>query len=234
MKAHFDEATSHILIVDDDTRIRKLLHKFLLENGFRVSAAGDATEAQSKMEIYQFDALVLDVMMPGATGFEFTDRLRQKNNRIPILLLTALGEVDQRIEGLKFGADDYLPKPFAPVELLLRLKNLIRRTEVMPPSPILSESIHFGDFLYIFDRDTLIYNGTPVSLTTREQVILRRLARAHDRAVARAELLDDHHSERAIDVQINRLRSKIERNPHHPLIIQTVRGAGYILRTNAS
>ena len=237
MKRRFDENTPHILIVDDDTRIRKLLQKFLLEHGFRVSSACDAQDAQNKMNVMEFDTLVLDVMMPGIDGLAFIQKLRRKNNQVPILLLTARGEVEQRIIGLRRGADDYLPKPFVPEELLLRLQNLLKRNAITHSAYTQGESlpdlICFGEFSYYFQRDALRHRDKHVPLTTNETTIIRKLARAYGRAVARAELLsDDDHSERAIDVQINRLRAKIEYNPREPIFIQTVRGIGYILRAD--
>ena len=228
-----DETTPHILIVDDDTRIRDLLQKYLSDNGYRTSTAGDAREAQSKMDALEYDLLVLDIMMPGLTGLEFTQKLRAAENPVPILLLTALAETEQRIEGLSIGADDYLPKPFDPKELLLRVQSILRRSvsdeaAIAPP-----EEVHFGQHVFRYERGELTRAGTRITLTTREIEVLRCLTQAPGRIVSRTELADGEDiSERAIDVQINRLRRKIESDPRDPIYLQTVRGAGYVLRTD--
>ena len=228
-----DETTPHILIVDDDTRIRELLQKYLLDNGYRTSTAGDAVEAQSKMDALEYDLLVLDIMMPGLTGLEFTQKLRAAENPVPILLLTALAETEQRIEGLSIGADDYLPKPFDPKELLLRVQSILRRSvsdeaAIAPP-----EEVHFGQHVFRYERGELTCAGARITLTTREIEVLRCLTQAPGRIVSRTELADGEDiSERAIDVQINRLRRKIESDPRDPIYLQTVRGAGYVLRTD--
>lgn len=231
--SQFDEITPHILIVDDDTRIRGLLKKYLTDNGYRTSSAADAAEAQRKMDALTYDLLVLDIMMPGITGLEFTAKLREAENAVPILLLTALAETEQRIEGLTLGADDYLPKPFDPKELLLRVQNILRRSGadeniIAPP-----EEVRFGDYLFRYERGELSRDGARITLTTREIEVLRCLTQAPGRIVTRAELADGEEiSERAIDVQINRLRRKIEADPRDPLYLQTVRGSGYVLRTD--
>ncbi|MBL70842.1 MAG: DNA-binding response regulator [Rhodobiaceae bacterium] len=228
-----DETTPHILIVDDDTRIRDLLQKYLSDNGYRTSTAGDAREAQSRMDALEFDLLVLDIMMPGLTGLEFTQKLRAAENPVPILLLTALAETEQRIEGLSIGADDYLPKPFDPKELLLRVQSILRRSvsdeaAIAPP-----EEVHFGQHVFRYERGELTHAGARITLTTREIEVLRCLTQAPGRIVSRSELADGEDiSERAIDVQINRLRRKIESDPRDPIYLQTVRGAGYVLRTD--
>src|SRR6056300_891673 len=161
-----NESTPHVLIVDDDTRIRQLLRKYLSDNGYRASTAADAREASEKMDTLSFDLLVLDVMMPGITGVEFTEKLRKEDNSVPILLLTARAEVEHRIEGLAVGADDYLPKPFDPKELLLRIQNILRRSAsdeaiIEPP-----EEVRFGAFTFRYDRGELLRDGTRVTLTT--------------------------------------------------------------------
>jgi len=231
--SQLDETTPHILIVDDDTRIRELLQKYLSDNGYRTSTAGDAVGAQSKMEGLEYDLLVLDIMMPGLTGLEFTEKLRAAENPVPILLLTALAETEQRIEGLSIGADDYLPKPFDPKELLLRVQSILRRSvsdeaAIAPP-----EEVHFGAHVFRFERGELTRDGARITLTTREIEVLRCLTQAPGRIVSRTELADGEDiSERAIDVQINRLRRKIESDPRDPIYLQTVRGAGYVLRTD--
>ncbi len=229
-----DEHTPHILIVDDDRRIRALLQKYLGENGFRASIAIDATDAQEKMNRLTYDLLVLDIMMPDITGLEFTEKLRQRHNQIPILLLTARAEVENRIEGLEVGADDYLSKPFDPQELLLRIHNILRRThsEAQQKNAMVKEA-KFGDFIFNVEKGALTRNGTRITLTTREIDVMRKLATSPGRAISRAEFSGDEGiSDRAVDVQMNRLRRKIEEKPHDPLYIQTVRGAGYILKTD--
>ena len=228
-----DEATPHILIVDDDTRIRELLKKYLADNGYRTSAAADASQAQEKMAALAYDLLVLDVMMPGINGLEFTERLRKQQNAVPILLLTARAEVEQRIEGLMMGADDYLPKPFDPKELLLRVQNILRRSlsedDLLDPP----KEISFGDFVFIYASGELTKAGTRIMLTTRDIELLRHLTAAPGRLVSRLKLAHGEHiSERAVDVQINRLRRKIEADPRDPLYLQTVRGSGYVLRVD--
>lgn len=230
-----DESTAHILIVDDDRRIRQLLQKFLSDNGYRTSTAGDANEARKKLGNLIFDIIVLDVMMPDETGLDLTRALRERNNDIPILLLTALAEVDQRIEGLQTGADDYLPKPFEPQELLLRIRNILRRQAVMPQIDLVPpDEVVFGPYKFILERGELTCNGKRVPLTTRENELLKHFATNSGQIVPRDDLTDgqENISERAIDVQINRLRRKIESDPRNPVYLQTVRGAGYILRTD--
>ncbi len=228
-----DETTPHILIVDDDTRIRELLQKYLADNGYRTSSASDAKEAQTKMDALTYDLLVLDIMMPGITGLEFTKVLREAENAIPILLLTALAETEQRIEGLTSGADDYLPKPFDPKELLLRVQNILRRSGAEENTIAPPEEVRFGEYLFRYERGELTRDGTRITLTTREIEVLRCLTQSPGSIVTRIELADGEDiSERAIDVQINRLRRKIETDPRDPLYLQTVRGSGYVLRTD--
>ncbi|MGC6475633.1 MAG: response regulator [Parvibaculales bacterium] len=230
-----DENTAHILIVDDDRRIRSLLQKFLSENGYRTSIAGDAKEARQHLEALEFDLIVLDVMMPGETGMELTKDLRTKANAVPILLLTALADVDHRIEGLQTGADDYLPKPFDPQELLLRINNILRRQAAMPSSKIEApEEVTFGDCIFKLERGELLRGDERISLTTRDIELLRYFAEKAGQIIPREALMQgqENISERAIDVQINRLRQKIEDDPRNPVHLQTVRGAGYILRVD--
>lgn len=231
--SQLDETTPHILIVDDDTRIRELLQKYLADNGYRTSSAADAAEAQRKMDALTYDLLVLDIMMPGITGLEFTAKLREAENPVPILLLTALAETEQRIEGLTLGADDYLPKPFDPKELLLRVQNILRRAGADENAIAPPEEVRFGNYLFRFERGELTCDGARITLTTREIEVLRCMTQAPGRIVTRSELADGEEiSERAIDVQINRLRRKIEADPRDPIYLQTVRGAGYVLRTD--
>ncbi len=229
-----DENTPHILIVDNDMRIRSLLKKYLSENGFRTSVAADAREAQEQIGLLTFDLMVLDVMMPGITGLELTELLRRKKNPIPILLLTARTEVEDRIEGLTMGADDYLSKPFDPKELLLRVHSILRRSQLdSQPVSAPPEEVKFGPFIFNYQRGELRNGEDRVTLTTREIDVIRRLTAERGRIVTREDLSEDHNvSERAIDVQINRLRRKIEPDPRDPIYLQTVRGSGYLLQTD--
>ena len=218
----------HLLVVDDDTRIRTLLKQFLSENGYRVTVAGNAAEARRKLQGLDFDLIVLDVMMPGETGVQLTKALREDKN-VPILMLTALSETDSRVAGLEAGADDYLPKPFDPRELLLRLNNILRRGG--PQTTPKLEQIVFGPYTFQIARRELKKGGEPLKLTDREQEILVIFAERVGETIPRHELVgsDSEVGERTIDVQINRLRRKIERDPSNPVWLQTVRGVGYRL-----
>lgn len=219
----------HILIVDDDTRIRELLTRYLSQNGYRVTAAESAADARRKMEGLAFDLLVLDVMMPGENGISLARALRAGDSDVPILMLTARSETEQRIEGLDAGADDYLGKPFDPRELLLRIGNIVRRRA--PDDASLVEQIVFGPFIFVIAKRELKRNGAVVKLTDRERDILVRFARNPGETIARHALVDDDAEigERTIDVQINRLRRKLEADPANPRYLQTVRGMGYRL-----
>ncbi|MDP5307081.1 response regulator [Paracoccus spongiarum] len=230
---------THILIVDDDERIRALLGRFLRKNGFMVTMARDAAQARRLLAGLEFDLIVLDVMMPGEDGFSLTRGLRE-SIQTPILLLTARGEIEDRITGLESGADDYLPKPFEPRELLLRIAAILRRVpsaEVAQP-----KFLSLGALRYDTDKGELWQGDQPLRLTGTETALLRRLAASRGQPVSRAELIDDlgrgagtasgeegDNSERAIDVQITRLRRKIEPDPREPRFLQTVRGTGYML-----
>lgn len=218
----------HLLVVDDDTRIRTLLKQFLSENGYRVTMAGNAAEARRKLAGLDFDLIVLDVMMPGETGVQLTEALRAEKN-VPILMLTALSETDSRVAGLQAGADDYLPKPFDPRELLLRLNNILRRGGPQPTPKL--EQIVFGPYTFQIARRELKKSGKVLKLTDREQEILAIFAERAGDTIPRHELVgsDSEVGERTIDVQINRLRRKIERDPSNPVFLQTVRGVGYRL-----
>ncbi|MBN9073704.1 MAG: response regulator [Rhizobiales bacterium] len=218
----------HLLVVDDDTRIRNLLKQYLTENGFRVTVAATAAEARRKLAGLDFDLLVLDVMMPGETGVELTRSLRDEKN-VPILMLTALSETDSRIAGLEAGADDYLPKPFDPRELILRINNILRRGGPAPAPRV--EQLVFGPYTFQLARRELKKGAEIIKLTDREQEILAIFAERAGETVARHELVADESDvgERTIDVQINRLRRKIESDPSNPLWLQTVRGIGYRL-----
>ncbi|MGH1352033.1 MAG: response regulator [Methyloligellaceae bacterium] len=217
----------HILIVDDDERIRDLMGKFLQENGFRVTTAMDAQAARAKMGGLTFDLLILDVMMPGETGLELAKDLR-KTSQIPIIILTALGEAENRVEGLEIGVDDYVPKPPEPRELLLRINNILRRNNIVENGPI---EICMGEFVFNVARGDLRRNGETIKLTEREKDFLRQFALRKGEPISRDELaiLGENGSERAVDVQINRLRQKIESDPSNPVYLQTVRGKGYKL-----
>lgn len=223
-----DDDAPHILVVDDDTRIRTLLKKFLGQNGFRVTMAASAADARRLLAGLDFDLIILDVMMPGETGVELTRALRE-DKQVPILMLTALSETDSRIEGLEAGADDYLPKPFDPRELLLRISNILRRG-AQPTTPKV-EQIVFGPYTFQIARRELKRAGEPLKLTDREQDILVMFAQRAGETIPRHELVgnDTEVGERTIDVQINRLRRKIERDPSNPVWLQTVRGIGYRL-----
>lgn len=218
----------HLLVVDDDTRIRTLLKQFLTSNGFRVTVAATAAEARRQLAGLDFDLLVLDVMMPGENGVELTKSLRT-DKTVPILMLTALSETDSRIAGLEAGADDYLPKPFDPRELILRINNILRRGG--PPQTPKVEQIVFGPYTFQIARRELKNAGEAIKLTDREQEILAIFAERPGETIPRHELVsgDADVGERTIDVQINRLRRKIERDPTNPVWLQTVRGVGYRL-----
>ncbi|MGB7286899.1 MAG: response regulator transcription factor [Salaquimonas sp.] len=218
----------HLLVIDDDRRIRELIKRYLTENGYRVTLAADAQEARNQLEGLEFDLLIVDVMMPGETGISLTRSLNEKRD-IPILLLTALAETGNRIEGLEAGADDYLTKPFDPRELLLRINNILKRA-AKPETPII-EQISFGPYQFSVKKRELKRDGDPIRLTDREQEIMVIFSSKLGETVARFELLGEESEagERKIDVQINRLRRKIEDDPGDPKWLQTVRGIGYRL-----
>ena len=218
----------HLLVVDDDRRIRDLLSRFLHAEGYRVTTANNAADARAKLESLSFDLLVLDVMMPGETGFQLAKSLRE-NSTVPILMLTARAEADSRIQGLELGADDYVSKPFEPRELSLRIANILKRT-IPAPTPAI-ESVRFGDFVFHLGRGELKRGEETVHLTDRERDMLRELSVVPGETVPRIALAGNGGgaNERAVDVQVNRLRRKIERDPANPLFVQTVRGIGYRL-----
>jgi two-component system phosphate regulon response regulator OmpR len=221
-----DDNAPHILVVDDDSRIRDLLARYLQDNGFRVTTAVDAASARATMRSLAFDLLILDVMMPQESGLEFARVLRSESH-VPILMLTARAGPEQRIEGLETGVDDYLAKPFEPRELLLRVSNVLRRGGASPSSG----EVRMGDFVFHISRGELKRDGETVRLTERERDLLRYFAQRPGMPVSRHELAkgSDSGGERAVDVQINRLRRKIEHDPANPVYLQTVRGKGYIL-----
>ena len=222
----------HLLVIDDDRRLRELLSRYLSENGFRVTAASDAQEARRRIGGLAFDMMIVDVMMPGESGLELTASLRETKD-VPILILTARGEPQSRIEGLETGADDYLAKPFEPRELLLRINNILRRSR-SGDEPLI-EHLRFGPFTFHLQRLELTRNNQQVKLTERERQILRAFAEAPGQTVDRLALLGDDGpaGDRTVDVQINRLRRKIEDDPSNPLYLQTVRGYGYRLVVEA-
>jgi len=218
----------HLLLVDDDRRIRDLLSRFLAGEGYRVTTAASAKDARAKLLGLNFDMLILDVMMPGETGFELA-RFIRTSSAVPIIMLTARHEAEARIEGLQIGADDYVAKPFEPRELVLRIGNILKRSAPAPVERL--ESIAFGPYIYHLERGELRQGDEIIHLTDREREMLRVLASAPGETVPRGALTggDGTANERAVDVQINRLRRKIERDPANPLFVQTVRGIGYRL-----
>jgi two-component system phosphate regulon response regulator OmpR len=219
----------HLLVVDDDDRIRDLLREYLARAGFRVTTAPDAAKAARLMETLDFDLIVLDVMMPGEDGFSFTKRLRARSgDQTPVLLLTARGDSQDRIEGLSLGADDYLAKPFEPQELLLRIEAILRRAGRKADTP---RTLSLGACAFDADRGELTRDGDPIRLTEAEIELLRRLAKAANAPVDRLELARGtaDATGRAVDVQVTRLRRKIEHDPKNPRYLQTVRGVGYRL-----
>jgi two-component system phosphate regulon response regulator OmpR len=218
----------HLLVVDDDERLRELLQRYLSSNGFRVSAAADAADARALMKSIAFDLLILDLMMPGESGLDLTRAIRGQS-QTPILMLTAHGESQDRIAGLEAGADDYLPKPFEPRELLLRVGALLRRAA--PPARSAHAEVRMGDCTFDPERAQLRRKGKPVRLTSSEVALLQLFAANAGRAFSRSDLCTrlGVALERSIDVQVTRLRRKIEEDPKLPLFLQTVRGVGYVL-----
>jgi two-component system phosphate regulon response regulator OmpR len=218
----------HLLVVDDDRRIRDLLSRFLAGEGYRVTTAETAADARAKLGGLSFDLLILDVMMPGETGFELAKAIRT-DSTVPILMLTARDGAEARIEGLTLGADDYVSKPFEPRELSLRIASILKRARPAAAPPV--ESVRFGPFVYHLARGELQKGDEVIRLTDREREMLRILAATPGETVPRLALAGNGGtvSERAVDVQVNRLRRKIERDPANPLFVQTVRGIGYRL-----
>jgi len=224
----------HLLIVDDDERIRGLLQKFLLRQGFWVTAARDAAHARRILSGLEFDLIVLDVMMPGEDGITFTKALRA-DTETPILLLTAKGETENRIAGLEAGADDYLSKPFEPKELLLRINAILRRMPTREAADVGPKVLNLGDIRYDVERAEMWQGDDPVRLTATEAQLMRIFAAHPGEALTRSKLVEElgrdkgQAQERAVDVQITRLRRKLEADPKQPRYLQTVRGAGYML-----
>ena len=228
--AKLDDEAAHVLVVDDDRRIRKLLQTYLSDHGFRVTTAGSAGEARERMCGLVFDLVVLDVMMPGEDGITFARSMRQETD-VPILMLSARTEVESRIAGLESGVDDYIPKPFEPRELLLRMQSVLKR---QAPAVDMPSELSLGHCVYHVERGELTRDGETVRLTTRERELMQLFARQAGKTISRTDLCQDgaQGGARAIDVQINRLRRKIEADPATPVYLQTVRGAGYILYTD--
>ncbi|MFW2543437.1 response regulator [Primorskyibacter sp. 2E107] len=228
------EPDVHLLIVDDDERIRGLLQKFLMRHGFMVSAARDAAHARRLLAGLEFDMIVLDVMMPGEDGVSLTRGIRE-TSLTPILLLTAKAETEDRIAGLEAGADDYLAKPFEPKELLLRINAILRRMPETPAEESVPKLLTLGDFRYDIERGEMWRGDDLVRLTATESQLMRIFSRMPGEAISRAKLVEDlgrdkgQAQERAVDVQITRLRRKLENDPKQPRYLQTVRGAGYML-----
>ncbi len=225
---------SHLLIVDDDERIRELLKKFLMRNGFLVTAARDAEHARRLLDGLDFDLIVLDVMMPGEDGLSLTRSLRETRTT-PILLLTARGETENRIAGLEAGADDYLPKPFEPKELLLRINAILRRVPDTSAQDSVPKILHLGPIRYDIERGEMWRGDEPIRLTGTESQLMRIFSARPNEPVSRTRLVEElgrdrgQAQERAVDVQITRLRRKIEPDPRQPRYLQTVRGEGYML-----
>ncbi|MDX1738180.1 MAG: response regulator transcription factor [Alphaproteobacteria bacterium] len=228
----------HILVIDDDAEIRALLQRFLSKEGFRVTVAGDAAEARIKLTHFEFDLLIVDVMMPGETGLELTESLREETN-VPILMLTAMGETEARIAGLRAGADDYLPKPFEPTELILRIQSILRRS--FSPSVVVTEEdapsqLRLGNLTFDMERELLLDGADNIKLTTTEIALFKALAEARGEVLSREELCEKSQvdsSGRTVDVQVTRLRRKIETDPKNPRFLHTVRGKGYVLRPDS-
>lgn len=225
----------HLLIVDDDERIRSLLQQFLVQSDYLVSTAEDAEQARTLLSAIEFDLIILDVMMPGQDGVSFTAELRTLQNNTPILLLTARGETEDRIKGLEAGADDYLPKPFEPKELLLRINAILRRMPDLKEDQMMPKTLSLGHLKYDVARNELWEGENQIRLTTTESQLMKIFTSALGEPISRVDLVTSlgrdvsSAQDRAIDVQITRLRRKIEVNPGQPRYLQTVRGAGYML-----
>lgn len=226
-----EDDAPHLLIVDDDERLRSVLRRYLLRNGFRVAEAEDAAAARAKLQALSFDLIILDVMMPGESGVSFLADLR-RSSRVPVLMLTAMSEPADRIAGLEQGADDYLSKPFEPRELVLRLRNILSRNP-SPPAVASVTTLGLGDCQLDLVREELSRKGAIVHLTAGETTLLMALAKCAGQPLSRDALNAYgrfNGTERTVDVQITRLRRKIERDPKFPRYLQTVRGTGYILK----
>ena len=218
--------TFHILVVDDDDRIRELVKQYLEENNFLVTTAIDALDAKKKLEIIKFDILILDIMMPGESGLSLTKEMK-KNNRTPIILLTAKGETGDRIHGLELGADDYLGKPFEPKELLLRIKNILNKIQ----KPLLPDEIYIGSALINLKKLDIKKNKKTIKINPQEKKVLEKMLEFPGKVFSRDDIgkMINISKERTIDVMITRLRQKIESRPKNPKYLQTIRGSGYVL-----
>ena len=224
----------HILVIDDDERLRLLLRRFLEESNFRVTDVGSTAEARGILAGLAFDMLIIDIMMPGETGLEFLQDLRQ-SNPVPALFLTALSETEHRITGLEFGADDYMSKPFEPRELVLRIKSILGRSTGVAQAED-ETRIGFGPYLFDIDAGMLTRNGERLHITTAEQKLLGSFAARPDEVLSRDDLamaMDGSMQGRSIDVAVARLRSKLEPDPRYPVYLQTVRNRGWLLRTDS-
>ena len=221
-----DNFIAHILVVDDDEGIRSLVKKYLNENNFLVSTADSAENASKKIEIIEFDLIILDIMMPGKSGLEFIKE-NKKNLETPIILLTAKGEPTERIEGLEIGADDYLPKPFEPKELILRIKNILEKTKKIDQKRV----IEFSDIMIDLNKLLISNQKKEYKINNTEKVILEKMINNPGKTFSREDIgfLINLDKERSIDVIITRLRKKIEKDPKNPKFLQTIRGAGYVL-----
>jgi two-component system phosphate regulon response regulator OmpR len=221
---------SHILIIDDDDRIRELLKKYLSKNNFIVSSAANVAKARKLLERYIFDILIVDNMMPEESGIEFLQKLRQSNNATPAIMLTALGEVESKIEGLASGADDYVCKPFEPKELILRIKNVLKRTRSNVNTD--ENLFYFDKYVFDFRKNELVKNGAEsIRLTTLDAKLLAIFIKNANKILSRekvCKLLMDSNNERTLDVQVTRLRKKIEDDVKNPRILKTIRNKGYI------
>ena len=216
----------HILVVDDDDRIRELVKEYLVENNFVVTTAKDAYDAKKKLEIVKFDILVLDIMMPGESGLSLTKKIK-KDNPTPIILLTAKGETHEKIEGLELGADDYLGKPFEPKELLLRIKNILNKIQ----KPILPDEVYIGSTLVNLKKLNIKVNNKTKKINPQEKKVLEKMLESPGKVFSRDDIgkIINISKERTIDVMITRLRQKIESSPKNPKYLQTIRGSGYVL-----
>ena len=221
-----EKNNSHILVVDDDDKIKELIKQFLTEKGFIVSTASNADEAKQKIEIFNFNLMVLDVMMPGQSGYELTKEMKQSRN-VPIILLTAKGEVESRIHGLELGADDYLGKPFDPKELLLRIKNILKSNNKQN----FLEQTKIGYAEINLNKMTIKLNQQIIKINTAEKNVLSKMLSSPGKIFSRDEIgkISKISQERSIDVMITRLRKKIENDPKNPKFLQTIRGSGYVL-----
>ena len=218
--------TFHILVVDDDDRIRELVKEYLEENNFLITTAKDSLDAKKKLEIIKFDLIVLDIMMPGQSGLSLTKEIK-KENSMPIILLTAKGETANRIEGLEIGADDYLGKPFEPKELLLRIKNILNKTKKTP----LPNEVYIGNALVNLKKLSIKLNEKVIKINPQERKVLEKMLESPGEVFSREEIgkIINISKERTIDVMITRLRQKIETSPKNPKYLQTIRGSGYVL-----